>query len=71
METKLCITVEEMAERLGIGRVSAYELAHSEGFPAFRVGAAGRKLLISVKGLEAWVERQTGGSTAPDLGRAV
>lgn len=60
MDGRLCITVEEMGKRLGIGRVSAYDLAHSEGFPAFRVGASGRKLLISVKGLEEWVARQAG-----------
>ncbi len=60
MDGKLCISVEEMGKRLGIGRVSAYDLAHSEGFPVFRVGASRRKLLVSVRGLEEWVARQAG-----------
>ncbi len=57
METKLCITVEEMGELLGIGRSKAYEVARRGDFPAIRLG---RKLLVSVKGLEAWVEQQAG-----------
>jgi excisionase family DNA binding protein len=57
---QLCITVEEMGKRLGVGRVSAYALAHSEGFPSFRVGPLGGKLLVSVKGLEEWVAHQAG-----------
>ena len=54
---KLCITVEEMGELLGIGRSKAYEVARRADFPAIRLG---RKLLISVKGLEEWVARQSG-----------
>jgi excisionase family DNA binding protein len=58
MNGKLCITVEEMDELLGIGRSKAYEVARRADFPAVRLG---RKLLISVKGLEEWVARQAGG----------
>ena len=57
MNGKLCITVEEMGELLGIGRTKAYEVARRADFPAIRLG---RKLLVSVKGLEEWVARQTG-----------
>lgn len=57
---KLCISVSEMASRLGIGRASANRLVLSEGFPAFRAKALDGKILVSVKGLEAWIESQAG-----------
>lgn len=58
MNKELCITVEEMGARLGIGRSLAYELARSSEFPTVRIG---RKMLISVSGLERWLDRNTGG----------
>lgn len=60
MDNKLCITVEEMGKRLGISRITAYELSRSEGFPTLRLG---RRVLISVKGLEGWLDRQIGGGS--------
>lgn len=57
MEKKLCITVDEMSERLGVGRSMAYQLARRDDFPTIRLG---RKMLISTQGLEAWVEKQAG-----------
>lgn len=54
---KLCITVSQMAEKLGIGRINAYELARSQGFPSITVG---RRILIPVAGLERWLEEQSG-----------
>ena len=53
----LCITVEEMGKRLSISRVSAYALAHSQGFPTVTLG---RRLLIPLAGLEKWLETQAG-----------
>ncbi len=55
---KLCISIPEMAKRLGIGKSLGYELSRTEGFPAFKVGD---RVLISVPGLERWLEQQTGG----------
>lgn len=52
---KLTLTVAEAAELLGVSLPTAYELAHSEGFPTLRIG---RKLLISRVGLELWVDRR-------------
>ena len=52
---KLTLTVAEAAELLGVSLPTAYELAHSEGFPTLRIG---RKLLISRAGLELWVDRR-------------
>ena len=52
---KLTLTVAEAAELLGVSLPTAYELAHTEGFPTLRIG---RKLLISRVGLELWVDRR-------------
>ena len=56
-EPALLIPVEAMGKRLGIGRVGAYELARTEGFPTIKIG---RRMLISVAGLEKWVEDRVG-----------
>ena len=53
--SKLAIPVEDMGKRLGIGRVVAYRLANSEGFPSIRVGG---RILIPVRELEAWLADQ-------------
>ena len=52
---RITLTVAEAAELLGVSLPTAYELAHSEGFPTLRIG---RKLLISRVGLESWVDRR-------------
>lgn len=51
-----CIGVPEMAKRLGLSLPTAYRLASSEGFPAFRVG---RRWLVNEKMLEKWVNEQS------------
>ena len=52
---KLTLSIPEAAKRIGISDTSMRQLARTEGFPAFRVGC---RLLVSVKGLEKWVEEQ-------------
>lgn len=42
-ELPFFLNVEDVAELLGISRVSAYNLCHTEGFPAVRVG---RRIVI-------------------------
>lgn len=54
---KLCLTVKEMAEKIGIGINAAYQLANSEGFPVIRFSK--RKIRIPVEGLELWLLKQT------------
>lgn len=58
---KLVLSVPEAAKLLGISDNTMRQLARIEGFPAFHVG---KRILISIKGLEAWVEEQAakGGS---------
>lgn len=53
---KKTATVEHMAIILGIGRATAYELAHDPSFyPAFRIG---RKILINLDRLDEWMKEQ-------------
>lgn len=52
---KLTLSIPEAASQLGISDNTMRQLARTEGFPAFNVGT---RLLISAKGLEAWVEEQ-------------
>ena len=48
------ITVNELMEYFGIGRSTAYELVHIEGFPVFRIG---KKILINFDDLQEWVKK--------------
>lgn len=52
---KLTLSVPETAEVLGISRACMYELVKSEGFPTISVG---KRILVSRKGLERWVDEQ-------------
>ena len=52
----LMLSVPEMAAALGISRAGAYELARSEGFPAFRIGT---RIVIPKDKLQEWVDKQT------------
>lgn len=54
-EQKLALSVPEAAKRLGISDTSMRQLVRTAGFPAFNIGS---RILISAKGLEAWVEEQ-------------
>lgn len=58
---KLTLSIPEAAKVLGIGNNKMYELARSEGFPTITLGA---RRLISKKGLERWLEEQTGKAMA-------
>ena len=53
---KMTVSVEEMAERLGISRSVAYQLVKERDFPAIRVG--GRRLIIPIKSLERWLDER-------------
>ena len=41
-ELPLMLSVTEVAAVLGISRAGAYELAHSDDFPALKIGKIGR-----------------------------
>lgn len=53
MNTKLTISVPEMARRLGICTSGAYTLVRRADFPAFKIG---NRTVVYEKGLEEWVK---------------
>lgn len=63
----LCISVEEAAELLGIGRSSAYEAARSGRLPVVRWG---RALRVVRAGLDALLADATRAATEKREGRA-
>ena len=61
LSDRLTVNVSEAAALLSVSRPVMYQIMNREDFTAdFRVGS---KHLISVKGLEAWIERQTKGTS--------
>lgn len=58
---KLTCSIPEMAEILGISKSRAYPLARSAGFPAITIG---KRVVISIKGLQEWVDKQAGAKDA-------
>ena len=51
----MAMSVEDMAEELAIGRSIAYQLIQQPDFPSFMIG---RRVLVSRKGLQEWIDRQ-------------
>ena len=51
----MAMSVEDMAEELAIGRSIAYQLIQQPDFPSFMIG---RRVLVSRKGLQDWIDRQ-------------
>ena len=49
------MTVAQMAEFRHVSSDTAYELVHSRGFPAFRVG---RKILVTREKLMEWIAKR-------------
>ena len=52
----LAVGTTEAARLLGVSRPTLYQLLNRADFPSFRVG---NRVLISVAGLQAWIDRQT------------
>lgn len=52
---KLTLSVPEAADVLGVSPSKMYQIVKIEGFPTIQVG---RRLLVSAKGLERWIEEQ-------------
>ena len=59
MTEKMTVSVEEMAEMLGISRSVAYQLVRERDFPVIRVSE--RRLIIPIKSLEKWLEERAVG----------
>lgn len=52
----LAVSAAEAARLLGVSRPTLYQLLNRDDFPSFRVG---NRVLVSVSGLQDWIERQT------------
>lgn len=52
----MAVSTAEAARLLGVSRPTLYQLLNRADFPSFRVGS---RVLISVAGLQAWIDRQT------------
>jgi excisionase family DNA binding protein len=55
LQEKIMLTVPEAAQILRIDKVTVYELAKSNGFPALRIG---RRVLIPRDALLRWIEAE-------------
>lgn len=56
MEKKLVYSVPQAARVLNLSAKKVYQMTHTEGFPALRVG---RRTIIPVAALEEWLNQQT------------
>ena len=56
-ELPLVLDVADIQSIMGISRVSAYELVHTPGFPAFR---SGRLIKVSKKAFFDWMANGNG-----------
>lgn len=60
----LAVSAAEAARLLGISRPTLYNsLLNREDFPSFRIGS---RILVSVSGLQDWIDRQTNSVTEHD-----
>ncbi len=53
---RLCYTVDELMEILGVGRKAVYSLIHRKAFPAIRICSVGYR--IPKESFHAWLYRQ-------------
>lgn len=52
-ELPLSLTVDQVAEVMGIGRVQAYNLVHTEDFPKIKVG---RRIVVPRQAFIKWLD---------------
>lgn len=55
-ELSLMLNVVQVAAVLGISRTGAYELVHSEGFPALKIGS---RIVVPKDKLREWINVNT------------
>lgn len=64
--SKLTLSVPEAAKIVGVSSAKMYQLVRIEGFPTVHIG---KRILVSAKGLERWIEEQAQkGWQGPDYG---
>ena len=55
-ELPLMLNVVQVAAVLGISRAGAYELVHSEGFPALKIGS---RIVVPKDKRREWIDANT------------
>ncbi len=55
-ELPLMLNVVQVAAVLSISRAGAYELVHSEGFPALKIGS---RIVVPKDKLREWIDTNT------------
>lgn len=55
-ELPLMLNVVQVSSVLGISRAGAYELVHSEGFPALKIGS---RIVVPKDKLREWIDAST------------
>ena len=55
---KLTLSVDELAQELGISKPIAYELTKRDGFPSVRISE--RRIIIPVDALRSWLNANAG-----------
>lgn len=58
MDEKLCYSPVELQAALGLSRSTVYALLHRADFPAVKIG---RRIVVPVESLRAWLEKQSAG----------
>ena len=64
-ELPLFLSAKLVAQTLGVGRATAYELMNEKDFPAIRVGS---RIVVPKEKFRQWVEQQTGGHWCQETG---
>lgn len=55
---KLTLSVDELAQELGISKPLAYDLIKRDGFPSVRISE--RRIIIPVDALRSWLNANAG-----------
>ena len=55
---KLTLSVDELAQELGISKPLAYDLIKRDGFPAVRISE--RRIIIPIDALRSWLNANAG-----------
>lgn len=58
MTEKMTLSVDELAQELGISKPLAYDLIKRDGFPSVRVSE--RRIVIPVDALRSWLNANAG-----------
>lgn len=67
-ESKEWLTVPEAAERIGIGRVRAYELVRGGDIPSYKLSP--RRTRVNVKDVDDYIRRHRNGNATKEAGAA-